>query len=110
MSKNPLTLVNYDGADVTRTCARKSVFHTEADARSSARKVMSENLYAEVVVYGCIHCGLWHIGRRSGSTPGPQLTKYEPPTQTEEEPLRRRATREELLRGRRRRHSRIKGQ
>lgn len=109
VSKDLSMPVSYDEADVKRTCARKSAFPSERDAKASARRVMTGNPYAQVVAYGCLHCGSWHVGRKSGSFVNVQLDEPEPETVTEEEPRRRSPTYGELRRSARRRTRHSKG-
>jgi hypothetical protein len=54
--------VDYDRADEGWSCHRKKAYPTEAFARRVAQKMRDER-DANVVAYGCRHCGSYHIGR-----------------------------------------------
>jgi hypothetical protein len=59
--------LDYDNADPRQSCYRKKAYPTE----QIGQKVVNQMKYergADVVTYGCRHCGRWHIGRAPGST------------------------------------------
>lgn len=55
-------VVDYDGADVAWACSRKKIYADEKFAKRVALQMRAER-GANVVAYGCRHCGGYHIGR-----------------------------------------------
>lgn len=56
----------YENADVAWSCTRKKAYQDEKFAKKVAAQLRRER-DADVVVYGCTHCGSYHIGRAPGS-------------------------------------------
>ncbi len=54
--------VDYENAHVQQSCTRKKAYPDEKFAKRVARN-MREERGADVVAYGCRHCGRYHIGR-----------------------------------------------
>lgn len=52
----------YDNADVRQACTRKKAYPDEKFAKRVARNMRDER-GADVVAYGCPHCGRYHVGR-----------------------------------------------
>ena len=57
----------YDNAHVMQSCTRKKSYPDEKFAKRVAR-TMREERDADVVAYGCQHCGRYHIGRAPSQT------------------------------------------
>ena len=55
----------YENSSVEWSCTRKRAYPTEKLAQKVAAHLRSENL-ADVVAYGCTHCGRYHLGRPPG--------------------------------------------
>ncbi len=51
-------------ADTRWACNRKKAYPTEEVAGKVAKKINGRDPTADVVPYGCGHCGRWHVGRR----------------------------------------------
>ncbi len=60
---------DYDNADIRQSCTRKKSYPDEKFAKRVARQ-MREERDADVVAYGCRHCGRYHIGRAPAMKPG----------------------------------------
>jgi hypothetical protein len=58
---------DFDGSDIVRACIRKKGYPREKFARSAVAGILRANPDAEVRVYACRHCGLWHVGGSPGT-------------------------------------------
>lgn len=62
-----VTHTDNDGADQIRSCTRKKGYPSESVARMAIDTIRSMSPDADVRVYGCRHCGQWHVGGSPGS-------------------------------------------
>lgn len=58
---------DHDGADAVRSCTRKKGYPTEDIAKLAVASIRRASPEADVRVYGCRHCGMYHVGRTPGS-------------------------------------------
>jgi hypothetical protein len=92
------THTDFDGADIVRACIRKRGYATEKFARLALAGIRRVSPDADVRVYACRQCGLWHVGGSPGAG-------------TRDASARRRHERRDLgrtnYRGRERRHENL---
>ena len=59
--------IDFDGSDIVRACIRKKGYPLEKFAHSAVAAILRASPDADVRVYACRHCGLWHVGGSPGT-------------------------------------------